>query len=312
MNIPHGVAVVNGKGGVCKTSLATHVAGGAGLAGWKTLVVDTDPQGNARRDFGVETDNGLSFKNAVVLGDASHLEIVNVRPNVDLLAGGYELRDAWDLKQAGLANRPEVIFDLGELLAPVADEYDLVVFDTPPASGGFAPNTVMATVGNLIIPTMTDAASLDGIETLAKTIGRCREWNPSLGVLGVVMYGVEKRATAQLRKKITEVETMLEGTGIGVLGMIRAASRKATDDLRDMGKLAHEYELAAIEAAETAVPWYKAKATGGAKSQTYSKAAAGLAEDYQVVVSAILSAIVESVNDEQVIDLTDDSVAVAS
>lgn len=297
MRIPHAVAVVNGKGGVCKTSLATHVAGGAGKARWRTLVVDTDPQGNVRRDFGIETDDGLSLKNALLVGDAAQVVVQNVRENVDLIAGGNELTPVWNYLQAAQSSDPEVIFQLGSVLAPIAEDYDLVVFDTPPASGGFAPNTVMATVGNVVIPTMTDAASLDGIVTLAKTIGRCREWNPGLGVLGVVIYGVEKRATAQLRKKTAEVNEMLAGTGIDVLGSVRAASRKATDDLRDMGKLAHEYEEAANE---------------GGGGHTFSKAAKGLADDYMDVVTSVLSAVRAADSDEEVIDLTDGAVAVAS
>ena len=44
------------KGGVGKTSLVANLAGLAANGGWKTLAIDTDPQGNLARDIGVIND----------------------------------------------------------------------------------------------------------------------------------------------------------------------------------------------------------------------------------------------------------------
>jgi CO dehydrogenase nickel-insertion accessory protein CooC1 len=51
--IPNTILVMNGKGGVGKTSLVANLGGLAAFAGWRTLLVDTDPQGNLGRDLGV-------------------------------------------------------------------------------------------------------------------------------------------------------------------------------------------------------------------------------------------------------------------
>ena len=62
------ILVMNGKGGVAKTSVVANLAGLAAASGWRTLAIDTDPQGNLARDLGCidDTDDGHNLANAIL------------------------------------------------------------------------------------------------------------------------------------------------------------------------------------------------------------------------------------------------------
>ena len=55
------ILILNGKGGVGKTSLTANLAGLAARSGWPTLAVDLDRQGNLQHDLGYTSDGGRSL-----------------------------------------------------------------------------------------------------------------------------------------------------------------------------------------------------------------------------------------------------------
>src|SRR3954463_13721817 len=85
------IAVVNGKGGVGKTSLTANLAGLYAAAGYRTLAIDLDPQGNLGDDLGYLgaglSDDGAGLVDALRARRA-YRPLRNVRAGLDVLAGG--------------------------------------------------------------------------------------------------------------------------------------------------------------------------------------------------------------------------------
>ena len=63
------IAIVNQKGGVGKTTSAVNLAAAVGLKGFKTLLVDIDPQGNTTSGLGVNKRNISKSSYDLLTGD---------------------------------------------------------------------------------------------------------------------------------------------------------------------------------------------------------------------------------------------------
>lgn len=284
--IPHAVLIGNSKGGVGKTSMTAHLAGYAAAAGWSVLAVDLDAQGNLSRDLGYrgETDNGKSLADAIAIKDPGQLKVLSVRPGLDVVSGGGELRRAEIALGADRLSDPNAVRTLGTVLSELAASYQLVVFDTPPATTAALVDAAFACAGNLVIPTKIDEASIDGLEGTAERFAAAKQsHNPLIRPLGVVLFAVgtqDTRMIANARAALTD----LLGDVVPVLDPTIRASRKAPVDMRSQGLLAPEYEAEAAGAE----PWFEA-VKRGEPARTFSQSASGLASDYQAVVTELLA-----------------------
>jgi len=284
--IEHSILTINGKGGVGKTSLVANLCGLAAASGWRVLAVDTDPQGNLARDLGVltESDDGLNLRDAI-LGRTPLTPLADVRPGLDLAAGGRQMDSLVAEVQLMMA-RGQYLTALGlveTMLAKVADRYDLIVIDSPP--GERAIQTLAArAAGHLLIPTAPDDCSVDGLGAVFDLYQQLRSdgGNTSLDILGVVLTLTVSTAT-NVKRTVRNTLRSLLGEQITVFdSTIRFAQAAAVDCCRD-GRLAHEYEQAAL----SAEPWWKTTTKG----ESFSRAATGLADDYQQLTNEILAAL---------------------
>ncbi len=277
--------VSNGKGGVLKTSLAANLSGLAAASGWRVLAVDLDPQGNLAADLGVldDSDGGEGLLRA--LSEQAPLEPMRaVRPGLDLVAGGPRTTElTGHLSRAALAGQ-FVHGWLERALAPLAGDYNLVVFDCPP--GEALIHTLALTAAHyVLIPTAPDLASIHGLGAVFSRLLEVRaSANPAIEVLGVVVGPVGTTSTAIVRDTKAKLIDLL-GEAVPVFDPTIRLAQAAAFDCRERGLLAHEYEQAAGEAA----PWWQ-RWGSGERGPRFSSAAPGLAEDYQRLADAVLGA----------------------
>jgi chromosome partitioning protein len=276
------IAVANGKGGVGKTSLTTHIAALTALAGHRVLLVDLDPQGNVGEDLGYTGagtgDEGRGLVACVEsAGHVPPLLLRDVRKNLDVIPGGEHLDDITDLMHTR-RRRDEhaAALSLARGLGPHLDGYDLVVLDCPPRHPVLQLAALVA-AQYLVIPTKTDASSVKGLEEMARRYTEAQAFNPALRLLGVVLFGVTRSATLVREQVRADLVEMLGDAAPVFAATVRHVERAAYD-IRHRGQLAHELEAVIL---------------GPSPTPRLAASAGSLAGDFQKLATEVLTRMLE-------------------
>jgi chromosome partitioning protein len=177
-------AIANQKGGVGKTTTAVNVAACIAEAGYETLLVDVDPQGNATTGLGLPRDEGPGLYD-VLVGDVAALDAV--RPSaiqhLKMLVSTPDLAGA----TMELPRLPGSEAKLRTALAPIRDDYAFVLLDCPPSLGPLTVNALVA-ADRVIVPVQTEYFALEGLAGLLDTLGLIqRELNSRLTIAGMLL-----------------------------------------------------------------------------------------------------------------------------
>jgi chromosome partitioning protein len=196
-------AIANQKGGVGKTTTAVNVAACIAAAGYDTLVVDVDPQGNATVGLGVSRDQGpgvyevlsgdVDARAAVRPTAVDRLSIIASSP--DLAGAAVELP-----RLAGSETR------LRAALAPVRQDFAFILLDCPPSLGPLTVNALVA-AERVIVPVQTEYFALEGLAGLLDTLSLIqRELNPRLTVAGMLltMHDARTKLAQDVEREVRE------------------------------------------------------------------------------------------------------------
>jgi len=217
------VAMLNQKGGVGKTTLTIHVAGGLAERGLDVLVVDLAPEGALTSILGYDeaySDLDREITLHELLLDPSRTDeigdLVLEAEEFDLLPANERMVD----RTGGELNgEPRARERLKMLLDGVGAGYDVVIVDNMPSINVLTDNALVASHG-VLIPAYAEALSVQGLDRLQKQINSVQEYFGEVRILGIVANRVEhnKQADAMLEQLHAEFE---DGLGIPVFDVYK-------------------------------------------------------------------------------------------
>jgi chromosome partitioning protein len=182
------ISFANQKGGVAKTTTTLNLGVAFAEQNLRVLLVDLDPQGNLTMSQGMNPDT-IERSMFDVLVHRLPLEEVIHHAEVDLAVSSIDLAGA-ELALSSMIGRERA---LEKALAPVKDNYDYVLVDTPPSLGLLTINALVASNG-VIVPVQCEYLSLRGLVQLESTLSMIREnLNPTVEIEGILPTMYDKR-----------------------------------------------------------------------------------------------------------------------
>ena len=189
--LPRIMAVANQKGGVGKTTTSVNLGAALAELGFRVLVIDLDPQGNATTGLGVEARSFELSMYDVLMRDSSMEDCVEptsmknlfVAPaTIDLAGAEIELVPAFSRE-----------LKLRKALDNVRDDFDYVLIDCPPSLGLLTVNA-LAAASEVLVPIQCEYYALEGLSQLMRNVHLVSSsLNPTLEVSTIVLTMYDAR-----------------------------------------------------------------------------------------------------------------------
>ncbi len=202
--LPRVMAVANQKGGVGKTTTSVNLGAALAELGFRVLVIDLDPQGNATTGLGIDARNFELSMYDVMMRDASLEDCVEptsmknlfVAPATIALAGAeIELVPAFSRE-----------LKLKRSIESVIDDFDYVLIDCPPSLGLITVNA-LAAADEVLVPIQCEYYALEGLSQLMRNIHLvASNLNPNLDISTIVltMYDARTKLADQVANEVRQ------------------------------------------------------------------------------------------------------------
>lgn len=185
------LAIANQKGGVGKTTTAVNLSACLGSFGYRTLLIDLDPQGNATSGLGIDKRNvnptvydvltgRVPVEEAIITTEFNNLYLLPANINLTLVEAEFSNADN---KETALAN----------VIEPITSKYEFLIIDTPPSLGLLTVNGLVA-ADAVIIPVQCEYYALEALAQLLSTIDLIKKSiNPKLRIAGLLLTMADYR-----------------------------------------------------------------------------------------------------------------------
>lgn len=193
------IAMINQKGGVGKTTSTVNLGAAFAKRGFRTLLVDFDPQGNLTTHLGYSTfserDTISDALDALLSGRDYERCLRNMilhhDEGIDLIPANLNLSGMEVRLQSTMACEKK----LTTLLRCVQDDYDICLIDCQPSLSVLPVNALTAS-DYAIIPVQTNVLAVQGMVDLLKTVHAVKEeLNEKLDVVGILFTLAEDKTT---------------------------------------------------------------------------------------------------------------------
>ena len=183
----HTYAICNRKGGCGKSALAQSLSNWLFLQGYKTVLIDADNQANTSYTMGYDTEANSDIVTLFdVLGDSATMKeaIQPVkRHEMDLRWSIVPAEEKLSVYDAGIMPIKKTLADA---LKTVSKEFDYCVIDTP-LTKGLITTSALIVADEVIIPCVAEIYSVQGAQSIAKSILSAKKYNPKLKVAGILI-----------------------------------------------------------------------------------------------------------------------------
>ena len=202
--LPRVLAVANQKGGVGKTTTSVNLGAALAELGFRVLVIDLDPQGNATTGLGIDARNFELSMYDVLMRDSSLEDCVEptsmknlfVAPATIALAGAeIELVPAFSRE-----------LKLKRAIETVIDDFDYVLIDCPPSLGLITVNA-LAAADEVLVPIQCEYYALEGLSQLMRNVHLvASNLNPRLDISTIVltMYDARTKLSDQVATEVRD------------------------------------------------------------------------------------------------------------
>lgn len=185
------IAIANQKGGVGKSTTAVNMSGYLGNSGFKTLIIDFDPQSNSTSGLGINKEEIQSSVYEVIINNQEPRKAIlktNYK-NLYIMPSSIQLAGA----EVELVSAMKREYKLKHAIDSLKAEFDFIIIDCPPALGLLTINALTG-AGEVMIPIQCEYYALEGLGQLINTINLIREnLNENLIITGVVMTMFDQR-----------------------------------------------------------------------------------------------------------------------